>query len=148
MYDILKNPKKQVTVIFILIVGYWGYHLGIDQSDVPVEIIVEHTSEMSADTLQYESRREFEQQVDSAPPPESSELKVVPDEDISERPINRDVITEYEMRIRFWDMIFGHLASILGSLVALLAPLITVWLNKKGYLSSEAANELQENIST
>jgi len=110
MWDIVKNPKKQGLIILILVLGYWSWGLFIHETDVPIEVRVE-SYEIPDTTITMERSV-----------PELMERRSEPNDD-------------YEYRIMFWDMILGHLSSILGSIAALLTPLITVYLNKKGYFN-------------
>lgn len=129
MLDILKNPKKQIGIIVILLIGYWTLDITILDEHIPIK------QETVQDSLVVESHPESlesrEQQTEMSRPPDSSK-----------KSDSSSIDTDYELKIQFWDMIFGHLASILGSLAALLSPLITVYLNKKGYFNP---SENQEN---
>lgn len=149
MKDLLKNPKKQIVLIIVLLVGYWSYDIVFDEKHIPMSIdSVEEVTDELQDTVVVETIPEAVQRqmepIESTPPEVEVEREE-PKPTVQSRENETQSITqEYEYKIQFWNMIFGHLASILGSLASLLIPLVTVYLNKKGYFNP--AENVDENI--
>lgn len=139
MKDILKNPKKQITIILVLILGYWTYDIMFSKKHIPVTTHTEQTEEVQEDTVIVERIPEVLQR--------QSEMNAPPTDNSKRESTNNsvDIEKEYQLKIQFWDMVFNHLKSIVGTIAALLSPLVTVYLNKKGYFESSIEPKPEES---
>lgn len=140
MWDLFKNPKKQALIVVLLVGSYWSWEfLHKDHSEYEEMVVAEemvitkpdslHVEPDSLSERQREEHQSHQDTLDKYFPELTYSFIEIPEDD------NSQIIQTMELRIQLWDMILGHLTSILGSFAALLTPFITVYLNKKGYLN-------------
>lgn len=112
MKDFLYNAKKQFILILTLLLLYWGW-----------EIFIKDHGHYEVEYSKVEVRPEAEKMIDADSV--IVELPSLQDTLITEEDATISRVEILEKRLEFWDMILGHLSSILTSLAALLVPVIT-----------------------
>lgn len=143
MWNVFREPKKQLLIISIIIVLYWSWELFyIDLSEyrelIPTQLEMVETPPPISEERSSEGKSTT---VDTVLTFDESLEEHFPDRSRPHVKEDSTTVVTMELRLQFWDMILGHLASIITSLVALLTPLITVFLNHKGYFKNPSKND-------
>lgn len=137
MWDIVKNPKKQLFAIAIAVACYWSYEVFITSHEIPVQVV--EVEQRVQEPLVFQEEH-YEMRIDTIEV-DSDSLDQEPQVETRTRDEETYTVERHLEALPpnyiFWEMVLGHVASMLGSLVALLTPLITVFLNKKGYFKQE-----------
>lgn len=113
--EYIKQPLTQLLAVIVILIGFWAWLLSgsIDQPEQPIDQPQQIQMKQLPDSIDY---------------PYTYERFTLPDTIvIVEKESTNSKVENTESSIKdkydFWDMVLGHLSSILGSLVALSIPI-------------------------